>query len=156
VASVGGLGWPDIVGPVKEQLATRDFHEGQQWVKEHADVVDSGYRFSKACVIVYVMQRSLDLLGRGIRINSVSPGDTATPMTTEFRNFYGDEFWNSRQLPTGRPARPEEQANVLVFANSGLASYLAGTNLIVDGGATAARVMKQVATPAGLPGTKGA
>ena len=44
----------------------------------------------------------------------------------------------------------------LLFVNSDLASYLSGTNIVVDAGATAARILQQVATPAGLPGTKGA
>jgi len=156
VASVGGLGWPDLIDPIKDLLTTKDFAEGEQWVKDHADVVDSGYRFSKACVIVYSMYASYDLIRRGIRINSVSPGDTLTPMTSAFKEFYGAEMWENRELPIGRPAHPDEQAAALLFANSRGASYLSGTNLVIDAGATAARLFGQVSTAGNLPGTKGA
>ncbi|MEU8803268.1 coniferyl-alcohol dehydrogenase [Spirillospora sp. NPDC048819] len=153
VASVGGLGWPDLLEHIKGLLATADFAAGRAWVEDHPDIVDAGYRFSKACVIAYTMTRSIDFLGRGIRINSSSPGDTTTPMTSHFREFYGGEFWNSRVLPIGRPAEPVEQARALLFLNRPDASYIAGTNLVVDAGATAARRMGQVPTSPGLPGT---
>jgi|KBSSwiStaDraftv2_1062776.scaffolds.fasta_scaffold145201_2 NAD(P)-dependent dehydrogenase (short-subunit alcohol dehydrogenase family) len=156
VASVGGLGWPELVDPIRELLATESFTDGERWVKEHLAVVDTGYRFSKATVILYTMHRSFELIRQGIRLNAVSPGDTSTGMTADFRNFYGADFWDNRELPIGRPARPDEQAAALLFVNSTSASYVSGTNIIVDAGATAARITGQVATPAGMPGTKGA
>jgi NAD(P)-dependent dehydrogenase (short-subunit alcohol dehydrogenase family) len=156
VASVGGLGWPAQESEIRELLATPDFATGEQWVKDHADVVDTAYRFSKGCVIVWTAQRSFELIQKGIRINSVSPGDTSTGMTADFRNFYGADFWDNRELPIGRPARPEEQAAALLFVNSPGASYVSGINVVVDGGATAARVNGQVKAQAGMPGTGGA
>jgi NAD(P)-dependent dehydrogenase (short-subunit alcohol dehydrogenase family) len=77
-------------------------------------------------------------------------------MTADFRNFYGADFWDNRELPIGRPARPEEQAAALLFVNSPGASYVSGINVVVDGGATAARVNGQVKAQAGMPGTGGA
>jgi NAD(P)-dependent dehydrogenase (short-subunit alcohol dehydrogenase family) len=156
VASVGGLGWPELVDPIRQLLATDGFHAGQRWVKENADIVDTGYRFSKAAVIYYTMCRSFELIKRGIRINAVSPGDTSTGMTADFRSFYGADFWDSRELPIGRPAQPGEQAAALLFVNGPSASYVSGTNIIVDAGATAARLTGQVAVPVGLPGMNGA
>ncbi|MFE9327572.1 coniferyl-alcohol dehydrogenase [Nocardia sp. NPDC052278] len=155
IASVGGLGWPDLAEPIRELLDTPDVAAGRKWIAEHPAEVDTGYRFSKACVIMYTMFRSAELIGRGVRINSISPGDTTTPMTSEFRKFYGSEFWDSRELPAGRPATPVEQAEALLFLNSDAARYISGINLIVDAGATAARLMGQVATPQGMPGTSG-
>ena len=155
VASVGGLGWPELLDRIRELLATPDFAAGKAWVEANPDIVDTGYRFSKACVIAYTMNRSTELIANGIRINAVSPGDTSTPMTSHFREFYGAEFWESRVLPAGRPAQPAEQAAALLFLNSPAASYVSGANLIVDAGATAARIMGNVPTPEGLPGTSG-
>jgi NAD(P)-dependent dehydrogenase (short-subunit alcohol dehydrogenase family) len=137
VASVGGLGWPELVDPIRQLLATDGFHAGQRWVKENADIVDTGYRFSKAAVIYYTMCRSFELIKRGIRINAA-------------------DFWDSRELPIGRPAQPDEQAAALLFVNGPSASYVSGTNIIVDAGATAARLTGQVAVPVGLPGMNGA
>jgi NAD(P)-dependent dehydrogenase (short-subunit alcohol dehydrogenase family) len=156
VASVGGLGWPDLIVPIRELLETDGFASGKAWVEDHLDVVEAGYRFSKSAVIAYTMYRSTELVGRGIRINSASPGDTSTPMTSHFRDFYGADFWESRVLPIGRPAEPVEQARALLFLNRSDASYISGVNLVVDAGATAARTMGHVPTPAGLPGTAGA
>jgi len=155
VASVGGLGWPDLLDPIRELLETDGFASGRAWVEEHPDVIEAGYRFSKACVIAYTLYRSTDLISRGIRINSLSPGDTFTPMTSHFKDFYGADFWDSRVLPIGRPAEPVEQARALLFLNRPDASYICGINLVVDAGATAARTMGHVPTPAGLPSATG-
>jgi len=155
VASVGGLGWPDLMEPIRELLATDGFAAGRQWVEAHPDVVEAGYRFSKAAVIGYSMYRSTELIGRGIRINTLSPGDTSTGMTPHFKEFYGADFWDSRVLPIGRPAEPAEQASALLFLGRADAAYVSGVNLVVDAGATAARTWGNVPTPAGLPGTSG-
>tara|TARA_A100000171_G_C2140093_1_gene154459 strand:- start:9681 stop:10412 length:732 start_codon:yes stop_codon:yes gene_type:complete len=72
-------------------------------------------------------------IGRfGIRINSVSPGFIDTPMlknnlTSEIRNL-------TKKIPLQRIGEPEEVANVVSFILSDKASYLTGSNIVVDGG----------------------
>ena len=81
---------------------------------------------------------------KGIRINCTAPGVTDTPILDQLRSAYGQEFLDSFQTPLGRVAGPDEQASVLVFLNSGAASYITGQVIWVDGGAVAERVFGDV------------
>ena len=78
----------------------------------------------------------------GIRVLAVSPGAVETErLVTLMRNRAAGQFGDPERwrdylsgLPMGRPATPEEVANVVVFAASGCASYLSGIVITVDGG----------------------
>lgn len=73
----------------------------------------------------------------GIRVNAVSPAFIRTPMVEK---VLSDPQWGqliaSRTL-LGRPGLPEEVAEVILFLASSRASYITGTNIMVDGGWTA-------------------
>lgn len=151
IASTGGLGWPTQLSEIQQLLAIDGDDAALEWCRAHPELIADGgaaYRFSKACVIVYVMSRAVPLLRRGIRINSTSPGDTATPMTPHFERFYGADFWDAVPRPAGRPATVEEQARALLFLVGEDAAYVAGTNLVVDGGQLAGIVTGQLTMPA--------
>ena len=85
---------------------------------------------------------------KGIRINCTAPGVTDTPILDQLRSAYGQEFLDSFQTPLGRVAGPDEQASVLVFLNSGAASYITGQVIWVDGGTVAERVFGDVSDAA--------
>jgi NAD(P)-dependent dehydrogenase (short-subunit alcohol dehydrogenase family) len=78
----------------------------------------------------------------GVRVLGVNPGPTATDrlvmlMRKKAQDRLGDaERWRelADPLPMGRPATPEEVADMVVFACSARASYVSGTILTVDGG----------------------
>lgn len=83
-----------------------------------------------------------------IRFNVVCPGTTDTPMLDVFVSRPDEEETKGKDLkelrrqrgsgnPMGRPARPEEVANVALFLLSEEASYVNGASLVVDGGKTA-------------------
>ena len=80
---------------------------------------------------------------KGIRINCTAPGVTDTPILDQLRSAYGQEFLDSFQTPLGRVAGPDEQASVLVFLNSGAASYITGQVIWVDGGAVAEQRLRR-------------
>ena len=67
-------------------------------------------------------------------ILSQLPTGTDTPILDQLRSAYGQQFLDSFHTPLGRAADPDEQANVLVFLNSGAASYITGQVIWVDGG----------------------
>jgi len=81
---------------------------------------------------------SAELVGRGIRVNAVSPGPIATPILNrlglppealeETKNNLAD------QVPMKRFGRPEEIAKTVLFLASADSSFLLGTEIIADGG----------------------
>jgi meso-butanediol dehydrogenase / (S,S)-butanediol dehydrogenase / diacetyl reductase len=77
---------------------------------------------------------ALELSAYKIRVNSVSPGFVETPLTEQ--GLQNERFVRAIQRNTvlQRVGTPEEIANVIMFAASSEASYMTGTDLLVDGG----------------------
>jgi NAD(P)-dependent dehydrogenase (short-subunit alcohol dehydrogenase family) len=142
IASVGGLGWERRREAIDELLAVDDFDAGLSWVEgRSADLLEQPfprtYSFSKQALIVWTMRLAVSAIERGVRVNCSSPGSTRTAMAADFPDD-GIEYISR---PIGRESSPQEQAWPLVFLNSGSASYVNGTNLVVDGGNAAARTL---------------
>lgn len=92
------------------------------------------YSSSKAAVIHFTRSLALEFAEKGIRVNSVSPGFAETPMTADgLKNKRFEEAVN-RNTALGRVGQPEEIASVICFAASDEASYMTGSDLLVDGG----------------------
>ena len=72
---------------------------------------------------------------------AVSPGWVGTPLVEDFLNRQEDpEAFQARVLgnqPLGRIAAPAEIANLVAFVASDEASYLTGTEIVIDGGLSA-------------------
>lgn len=97
------------------------------------------YNSMKAAVINYASNMSQALAPQGIRINTVSPG----PIYIEGGawNWVKDnipDFYNGTlaAIPMGRMGNAEEVANTIVFAASGAAPFMTGTNIVIDGAIT--------------------
>jgi len=120
--------------------------EGIEWCRRNPEAVadGGGYRLSKEAMILYGMAKVVVLGAKGIRINCTAPGVTDTPILDQLRSAYGQEFLDSFQTSLGRVAGADEQAAVLVFLNSGAASYITGQVIWVDGGSVAERVFGDV------------
>jgi NAD(P)-dependent dehydrogenase (short-subunit alcohol dehydrogenase family) len=144
ISSVGGMGWARMLGSINELLTVGGFDDARRWCEEHPDAVGDGYSFSKQCIIVNTMASAGELIGKGIRINCISPGPTTTPMYPQFVEAMGQDFWDAWPRPMGRDASPDEQAHALVFLNSDAASFITGTNLFTDGGFTGAAFTGQI------------
>jgi NAD(P)-dependent dehydrogenase (short-subunit alcohol dehydrogenase family) len=135
VASVGGAGYLTNMEAVRDFLAVDGFDAAVGWCEQHPEQFpNGGYSFSKQSVIVYTMVRANDLATRGIRINSIGPGMTATPMLLDSARLLGQDYLDRFPRPLGRDADPEEQAWPLLFFNSRAASYVTGQHLWTDGG----------------------
>jgi NAD(P)-dependent dehydrogenase (short-subunit alcohol dehydrogenase family) len=100
------------------------------------------YSASKAAVDVIVKGLAVELAPHSIRVCGVNPGYIETPM---LQKVYGDdetyETWvHDRQqaVPMRRLGYPSEVAEAFYFLASDEASYITGTNLVVDGGRIAA------------------
>jgi 3alpha(or 20beta)-hydroxysteroid dehydrogenase len=98
------------------------------------------YAASKHAVIGMSKSVALELAGSGIRVNSVSPGGIDTPLlraTNAIEGFEEQSDELMRAVPLMRWGNPEEVAQAIVFLLSDDASYITGTDVRVDGGATA-------------------
>jgi 3-oxoacyl-[acyl-carrier protein] reductase len=103
------------------------------------DFAAGPYGTFKAALVHYVQGLAYQLASRGIRANTVSPGNV----------YFEGGVWdwiehNNPKLyaealalnPTGRMANPQEIANAVAFVVSPAASFVSGTNLVVDGALT--------------------
>jgi NAD(P)-dependent dehydrogenase (short-subunit alcohol dehydrogenase family) len=100
----------------------------------------SAYAASKASVRVIAKSLAAELSPRGIRVNTVVPGATRTPIWErggrDAATVSAIEAHLNRQIPLGRHGEPEELAKAVLFLASDDASYIQGTEIVVDGGAT--------------------
>lgn len=82
---------------------------------------------------------SHQLAGKGIRVNALSPGNTYFPggVWEKIETANPELYKQALALnPTGRMAHPDEIARGVVFLASPAASFITGTNLVVDGALT--------------------
>ncbi|MGW8483158.1 SDR family NAD(P)-dependent oxidoreductase [Microbacterium sp. NPDC055903] len=93
----------------------------------------AGYSTAKAGVVMLTKNAALELGGKGIRVNAVSPGLVATPLTGGLLSLDGVMDAYIDRIPAGRPADPDEIAGVALFLASPDASYVNGENIVVDG-----------------------
>jgi NAD(P)-dependent dehydrogenase (short-subunit alcohol dehydrogenase family) len=99
------------------------------------------YTASKGGVLALSRELGVQLARQGIRVNAISPGPVVTPLTVAL--FADDRAALERRLvhvPMGRFAEPTEIAGAVAFLASDDASFVTASNLVVDGGATAAYV----------------
>jgi 3-oxoacyl-[acyl-carrier protein] reductase len=103
------------------------------------DFAAGSYGAIKAALIHYAKGLSQQLVKKGIRVNTVSPGNT----------YFEGGIWHNIERnnpdlyktalamnPTGRMANPDEIARGVVFIASPAASFITGTNLVIDGALT--------------------
>jgi NAD(P)-dependent dehydrogenase (short-subunit alcohol dehydrogenase family) len=103
------------------------------------DFASGPYGTMKAAIIHYTKGLAYNLAAKGVRANTVSPGNTYFPggVWPSIEENDPELFATALALnPTGRMARPEEIANAVVFLSSSAASFITGTNLVADGALT--------------------
>jgi NAD(P)-dependent dehydrogenase (short-subunit alcohol dehydrogenase family) len=72
----------------------------------------------------------------GIRVNTVVPGYTETPLVTSISSDPGDREAIISRIPLGRPGRPEDVEGIMTYLASDESSYATGALFRVDGGMT--------------------
>jgi len=96
-------------------------------------LLQTHYNSSKAAVIHMSKSLAMEWSARGVRVNSISPGYTATPMNLRPEVAEQVKLFE-RDTPLGRMATVEEMVGPAVFLVSRAASFCTGVDLIVDGG----------------------
>jgi NAD(P)-dependent dehydrogenase (short-subunit alcohol dehydrogenase family) len=97
----------------------------------------SVYSATKAAIRNFVRSWILDLRGRGIRVNVLSPGATKTPGVLALVSADQEQqllAGLAKDIPLGRVADPDEIAKVAVFLACDDSSFVNGVELFVDGG----------------------
>lgn len=103
------------------------------------DFASGPYGAFKAAIVHYTQGLAYHLAGKGIRANSVSPGNTyfAGGVWDQIEKSNPEFFKIALGMnPTGRMGTPQEMANAVAFLASPAASFITGTNLVVDGALT--------------------
>lgn len=102
------------------------------------DTGDAGlgvYAATKAAIRSLGRTWANELKGRGIRVNTVTPGPTDTPavstLTSDAERF---KRLLAERVPLGRIGRPQEIAAAVAFLASDQSSFITGSSLYVDGG----------------------
>lgn len=148
VASRGGSAWPERLQTWLELVRTESFDGAVRWLEEHPGEFTGAYRASKEALCVWTMHSAVELGALGVRHNAVLPGPTRSPMYAEFNQTAGQAYMESFPVPLGRPQTALEQARVLEFLGSPLASGVSGALLYVDGGSNAGLTTGQLSLPA--------
>jgi len=103
------------------------------------DFAAGPYGAFKAAIIHYTQGLAYQLAAKGVRANSVSPGNTYFEggVWNQIEHGNPELFKTALSLnPTGRMGTPQEMANAVAFLASPAASFITGTNLVVDGALT--------------------
>jgi NAD(P)-dependent dehydrogenase (short-subunit alcohol dehydrogenase family) len=132
ISSVAGLGWERQMALLDEFLDTPDFDAAAAWIDDHPGT--AGYGWSKQAMCAYVARQAHPFLRAGVRINSIMPGPTDTPLARANADTwltFGKDFRDSLGL---QASTPEEQAGPMAFLCTPAAAHVNGINLIVDAG----------------------
>lgn len=101
------------------------------------DKSDLAYNFSKRGVHLLVKKYAAPLGQKKARIVSISPGIIMTPMSKKAAEDHPEQMQYMEKItPIGRNGEPEDIANAVSFLADDRASFITGTDLLVDGGLT--------------------
>jgi NAD(P)-dependent dehydrogenase (short-subunit alcohol dehydrogenase family) len=92
------------------------------------------YNASKAGVVHLTRSRAAEWAPRGVRVNSISPGYTRTPLVDQVAHLIPG--W-VKDIPMGRMAETDDLQGAVVYLASAASDYVTGHDLVVDGGFTA-------------------
>lgn len=96
---------------------------------------DLAYNFSKKGVHMLVKKYATEFGKKGGRIVSLSPGIIMTPMGAKAAEEHPEQMNYMKSItPVGRTGKPEDIAYAVAFLTDDRASFITGTDLLVDGG----------------------
>lgn len=92
----------------------------------------TNYSAAKAGIHGFTMALAQEVAGKGVTVNTVSPGYIATDIVMAI----SEEIRNKiiAQIPIGRLGQPEEVASLVAYLASDISGFITGTNLAINGG----------------------
>jgi len=135
-ASRAGAFWRDNLDEIRALTALGSIDELDAFVAARGIDHVRAYNLSKEAMIVQTIARTEEMIGRGLRMNSVSPAAVDTGILGDFRSAFGDRM--ARNVArAGRPGSAEEVADVIAFLASPGSAWLKGVDITIDGGMSA-------------------
>jgi len=101
------------------------------------DKPQDAYGAAKAAIIRLSKSIAIQFAADGIRSNTILPGPVMSPMQEHWEGKPDVQAQVAAHVPLGRIGTTQDQANACLFLLSDKASFITGTELIVDGGVTA-------------------
>ena len=92
------------------------------------------YQAAKAGVVAFSKSLAIQLAGENIRSNVIYPGPSESPMQDRWQSNPGARAATASAIPLGRVGTVEDMSNACLFLLSDRASFITGTELLVDGG----------------------
>ncbi|MCX7273411.1 MAG: SDR family oxidoreductase [Burkholderiales bacterium] len=135
VSSIAGRDWRARLDRLMPLLDTASMAQGLAWCQAQADTfARDPYSFSKRCVTAFSLREAREHVHRTTRILCVSPGGIDTPLSPQFEALMGSEqtAWSRGQI--GRPAVPDEIAQVIETLLCQPCGWLNGVDIPVDRG----------------------
>lgn len=141
ISSQSGWRMPALTAEEDELLATTATEELLKLdILQPENIRDTlhAYQMAKRCNEKRVMAEAVKWGERGARLNDIAPGIVVTPLALDEFNgprgdFYKDMF---ARCPAGRPGTADEIANVAELLMSSKGSFITGSTILIDGGAT--------------------
>ncbi|WP_210425091.1 SDR family oxidoreductase [Spongiibacter thalassae] len=146
ISSIAGLPWQQNLAQLKDFLGTASWQEAETWLADNAG--NDNYSFSKQAANAYVASSALRLMSKGVRINSILPGPTDTPLARANADVWLGFGHGYREAAGINYLLPEQMANVMVFLASPAASGVSGVLLPVDAGHMSSAITDSYPEPA--------
>lgn len=145
VSSTAGLNWEKHMKDQDKPVHAKSWEEVETAIAKMAKTAPGtfAYMYAKRCISQYAAEQALALGKRGIRVNNVMPGSTASGMKDEFEKMAGGkEALLNETGVAHRLASPEEMAGPIVFLGSDLCSFVSGVDFCVDSADRTQKVLK--------------
>lgn len=141
ISSQSGWRMPQLTAEEDRALATTEPEKLLQLeILKPENIRDTlhAYQLAKRCNEKRVMAQSVEWGKRGARINDIAPGIIVTPLAIDEFNGPRGEFYKNMfaKCPAGRPGTADEVANVAELLMSEKGTFITGSTILIDGGAT--------------------
>ncbi|MEZ0342736.1 SDR family oxidoreductase [Mycobacterium sp. pV006] len=137
VASTAALGWENNLEMLSRLLEVDDAASLHEWLSTQDPAM--AYYVSKQALILYAKRLSgVAWREYGVRVNTISPGPTETPILGEFEQSMGKEMLDGVRATIGRHGTVDDMTPAIGFLTSPDARWINGQDIQVDGGFNAA------------------